>query len=90
MWPGVMVFRWTITWAQADAQLAAKSDLILVMEPEHLRFIAAMAPENRGNRCYLDNGWRQRIFPIPTAKAVKLSNMFSGSWEKPVRNGLVV
>lgn len=24
------------------------SDLILVMEPEHLRFIAAMAPESRG------------------------------------------
>ena len=28
--------------------LLQQSDLILVMEPEHLRFIATMAPENRG------------------------------------------
>ncbi len=45
------------------------SDLILVMEPEHLRFIAAMAPESRESRCFLGNGWSRRISPILTVKA---------------------
>lgn len=56
--------------------LLQKSDLILVMEPEHLRFIASVAPENRGNRCCLVSGWKQRTFPTRIAKAGKPSNMF--------------
>lgn len=66
------------------------SDLILVMEPEHLRFIAAMAPESRGKSLLLGNGWSRRISPIPTVKAGKRLNMCSGYWVKPARNGHVV
>lgn len=66
------------------------SDLILVMEPEHLRFIAAMAPEIRGKSLLLGNGWSRRRSPIPTVKAGKRLNMCLGYWVKPVRNGHVV
>lgn len=70
--------------------LLQQADLILVMGPEHLRFIATMAPENRGKSLLFDNGWTSGTFPTLTTKVVKPMNMFSSNWEKPVRNGLVV
>ena len=76
--------------APADTQSDAGSDLIPVMEPEHLRFIAAMAPESRGKSLLLGNGWSRRISPIPTVKAGKRLNMCSGYWVKPAGNGHVV
>ncbi len=71
-------------------RLMQGSDLIPVMEPEHLRFIAAMAPENRGSRCFLGSGWSRRISQTPIVKAVKRLNMCSGYWVKPAENGHVV
>ena len=71
-------------------QIMRESDLILVMEPAHLRFISDLAPEIRGKSLLLGNGWGRRTSPIPIVKVVKRSIMFSVCWAKPVRNGLIV
>lgn len=41
------------------------SDLILVMEPEHLRFIAAMAPEIRGKSLLFGQWLEPQEIPDP-------------------------
>jgi hypothetical protein len=74
-------FRWRGTLPAGDAQPVATSDLILVMEPEHLRFIATMAPENRGKSLLFGQWLETRTFPTRITKAVKPLNMFSSNWE---------
>lgn len=49
--------------------LLQKSDLILVMEPEHLRFIAAMAPENRGKSLLFGQWLETKDIPDPYRKS---------------------
>lgn len=45
------------------------SDLILVMEPEHLRFIAAMAPEIRGKSLLFGQWLEPKDIPDPYRKS---------------------
>ncbi|WP_258320036.1 arsenate reductase/protein-tyrosine-phosphatase family protein [Enterobacter hormaechei] len=45
------------------------SDLILVMEPEHLRFIAAMAPESRGKSLLFGQWLEPQDIPDPYRKS---------------------
>ena len=49
--------------------LLQKSDLILVMEPEHLRFIATMAPENRGKSLLFGQWLETQDIPDPYRKS---------------------
>lgn len=49
--------------------LLQKSDLILVMEPEHLHFIATMAPENRGKTLLFGQWLETRDIPDPYHKS---------------------
>jgi len=49
--------------------LLQKSDLILVMEPEHLRYIAAMTPENRGKSLLFGQWLETRDIPDPYHKS---------------------
>lgn len=49
--------------------LLQKSDLILVMEPKHLRFIAAMAPENRGKSLLFGQWLETQDIPDPYRKS---------------------
>jgi tyrosine-protein kinase Etk/Wzc len=51
------------------------------MEPEHLRFIATMAPENRGKSLLFGQWLETRDIPDPYQKVVKPMNMFSSNWE---------
>jgi len=46
-----------------------KSDLILVMEPQHLHFIAAMAPEIRGKSLLFGHWLKQQDIPDPYRKS---------------------
>ena len=48
--------------------LLQKSDLILVMEPKHLRFIATMAPENRGKSLLFGQWLETQDIPDPYRK----------------------
>ena len=50
-------------------RLMQGSDLILVMEPEHLRFIAAMAPENRGKSLLFGQWLEPQDIPDPSRKS---------------------
>ncbi|WP_276854142.1 protein tyrosine phosphatase [Enterobacter oligotrophicus] len=49
--------------------LMQKSDLILVMEPEHLHFISAMAPEIRGKSLLFGQWLDPQIIPDPYRKS---------------------
>ena len=49
--------------------LLQKSDLILVMEPKHLRFIATMAPENRGKSLLVGQWLETKDIPDPYHKS---------------------
>ena len=49
--------------------LLQKSDLILVMEPKHLRFIATMAPENRGKSLLFGQWLETKDIPDPYRKS---------------------
>ncbi|WP_311775524.1 protein tyrosine phosphatase [Enterobacter sp. RIT637] len=49
--------------------LLQKSDLILVMEPEHLRFIAAMSPEYRGKSLLYGQWLETKDIPDPYRKS---------------------
>ncbi|WP_320727699.1 protein tyrosine phosphatase [Enterobacter sp. 118C5] len=49
--------------------LLQKSDLILVMEPEHLRFIASIAPENRGKSLLFGQWLETKDIPDPYRKS---------------------
>lgn len=49
--------------------LMQTSDLILVMEPEHLRFIADIAPETRGKSLLFGHWLEQQIIPDPYCKS---------------------
>ncbi|MEM5357439.1 protein tyrosine phosphatase [Enterobacter kobei] len=49
--------------------LLQKSDLILVMEPKHLRFIATMAPENRGKSLLFGQWLEIKDIPDPYHKS---------------------
>lgn len=49
--------------------LLQQSDLILVMEPEHLRFIATMAPENRGKSLLFGQWLETQDIPDPYRKS---------------------
>ena len=49
--------------------LLQKSDLILVMEPKHLRFIATMAPENRGKSLLFGQWLETKDIPDPYHKS---------------------
>ena len=49
--------------------LLQKSDLILVMEPKHLRFIATMAPENRGKSLLFGQWLETQDIPDPYRKS---------------------
>ncbi|MEC5652516.1 protein tyrosine phosphatase [Enterobacter bugandensis] len=49
--------------------LLQKSDLILVMEPEHLRFIASVAPENRGKSLLFGQWLETKDIPDPYRKS---------------------
>ena len=49
--------------------LLQKSDLILVMEPKHLRFIATMAPENRGKSLLFGQWLETKDIPDPNHKS---------------------
>ncbi|HDR2621088.1 TPA: protein tyrosine phosphatase [Enterobacter chuandaensis] len=49
--------------------LLQKSDLILVMEPEHLRFIASIAPENRGKSLLFGQWLETKDIPDPYHKS---------------------
>lgn len=49
--------------------LLQTSDLILVMEPEHLHFIATMAPENRGKSLLFGQWLETRDIPDPYHKS---------------------
>ena len=51
--------------------LLQQSDLILVMEPTHLRFIAAMTPENRGKSLLFGQWLETRDIPDPHHHSVK-------------------
>jgi Protein-tyrosine-phosphatase len=46
-----------------------KSDLILVMEPQHLHFIAATAPEIRGKSLLFGHWLKQQDIPDPYRKS---------------------
>lgn len=49
--------------------LLQKSDLILVIEPKHLRFIATMAPENRGKSLLFGQWLETKDIPDPYHKS---------------------
>lgn len=49
--------------------LLQKSDLILVMEPKHLRFIATMAPANRGKSLLFGQWLETKDIPDPYHKS---------------------
>ena len=49
--------------------LLQQSDLILVMEPEHLRFIATMTPENRGKSLLFGQWLETQDIPDPYRKS---------------------
>lgn len=49
--------------------LLQKSDLILVMEPKHLRFIATMAPVNRGKSLLFGQWLETKDIPDPYHKS---------------------
>ena len=49
--------------------LLQKSDLILVMEPKHLRFIATMAPETRGKSLLFGQWLETKDIPDPYHKS---------------------
>ncbi len=49
--------------------LLQQADLILVMGPEHLRFIATMAPENRGKSLLFGQWLEARDIPDPYHKS---------------------
>lgn len=49
--------------------LLQKSDLILVMEPEHLRFIASVAPEIRGKSLLFGQWLETKDIPDPYCKS---------------------
>ena len=49
--------------------LLQQADLILVMEPEHLRFIATMAPENRGKSLLFGQWLETQDIPDPYRKS---------------------
>ncbi|MBT1821734.1 protein tyrosine phosphatase [Enterobacter hormaechei] len=49
--------------------LMQESDLILVMEPEHLRFISAMAPEIRGKSLLFGQWLEPQDIPDPYRKS---------------------
>ena len=49
--------------------LLQQADLILVMGPEHLRFIATMAPENRGKSLLFGQWLDIRDIPDPYNKS---------------------
>ena len=49
--------------------LLQQSDLILVMEPTHLRFIAAMTPENRGKSLLFGQWLETQDIPDPYRKS---------------------
>lgn len=49
--------------------LMQKSDLILVMEPEHLRFIAAVSPEYRGKSLLYGQWLEKKDIPDPYRKS---------------------
>lgn len=51
--------------------LLQKSDLILVMEPKHLRFIATMAPENRGKSLLFGQWLETKDIPDPYHKSLE-------------------
>lgn len=50
-------------------QLMRESDLILVMEPAHLRFISAMAPEIRGKSLLFGQWLEPQDIPDPYRKS---------------------
>lgn len=50
-------------------QLMRESDLILVMEPAHLRFISAMAPELRGKSLLFGQWLEPQEIPDPYRKS---------------------
>ena len=49
--------------------LLQQADLILVMGPEHLRFIATMAPENRGKSLLFGQWLETQDIPDPYRKS---------------------
>ena len=54
---------------RVKCSLLQQSDLILVMEPEHLRFIATMAPENRGKSLLFGQWLETQDIPDPYRKS---------------------
>ena len=54
---------------RVTCSLLQQSDLILVMEPEHLRFIATMAPENRGKSLLFGQWLETQDIPDPYRKS---------------------
>lgn len=54
---------------QLTPQLMKASDLILVMEPEHLHFIANLAPENRGKSLLFGHWLSPQNIPDPYRKS---------------------
>lgn len=75
---------------RVTCSLLQQSDLILVMEPEHLRFIATMAPENRGKSLLFGQWLETQDIPDPYRKSREAFEYVFGQLGKPVRNGLVV
>ena len=62
--------------------LLQKSDLILVMEPKHLRFIATMAPENRGKSLLFGQWLETQDIPDPYRKSREAFEYVFGQLEK--------
>lgn len=58
------------------------SDLILVMEQEHLHFIATMAPENRGKSLLFGQWLENKQIPDPYRKSYDVFECIFGQIEK--------
>lgn len=71
--PGTSLAAWDLPrrscGAPADTQSDAGIRLITVMEPEHLRFIAAMAPESRGKSLLFGQWLEPQDIPDPYRKS---------------------
>lgn len=65
---------------QVTGEMLLKADLILVMEPRHIKGITELAIKLAAKLFYWVNGRKISQCHIPTARAWRLLSMFTVSW----------
>jgi protein-tyrosine phosphatase len=65
---------------QVTGEMLLKADLILVMEPHHIKGITELALKLAAKLFYWVNGHKISQCQIPTARAWRLLSMFTVSW----------